>query len=241
MNQVASTAATPDPDPTTTTAPRTPRTPAPRSSRRRRRRTGLPSRLTSPSPATRRHSLWVSSRRPTPTTARRSRSPGPPPGPTDGAGGDGGLGGASSTGRSGLRRSRQFTYEVCDNGEPTLCDTGTVTLEMFPVAIDDQPTTFADTPVSIPVAANDVPGGVVDLPTRPDDGTAVAAPQRSDPVHARAGFTGTDTFPYSYCSPDPPPLCVRPRSASTCCRSTPPPSSTRPTVTTTTARRSPAA
>ena len=57
-----------------------------------------------------------------------------------------------------------FTYEVCDNGDNPgpLCDTATVFLPISPVAADDEARTFEETPVLIPVVANDVPGGVLD-------------------------------------------------------------------------------
>ncbi len=64
-----------------------------------------------------------------------------------------------------------FTYEVCDDGMPVLCDTATVTVTVTPVndppvANDDTTGTSEDTPVTIDVTANDTdPDGVIDPTT----------------------------------------------------------------------------
>ncbi|MET0997188.1 MAG: Ig-like domain-containing protein [Marmoricola sp.] len=108
---------------------------------------------------------------------------------------------------AGFAGHDSFDYEVCDNGDPVECDTGTVSVEIFPVPVDDLASTFADTPVDIPVTANDVPGGVLTaVATPPTSGTAtvVDGQVRYTP---NAGLVGTDSFSYSYCSPDTPPLC----------------------------------
>ena len=100
-----------------------------------------------------------------------------------------------------------FDYEVCDNGDPSLCDTATVSVEITPIARDDEAQTAQGTPVLVPVTANDVPGGVLDSVTSPPtNGTVTIVDGRARYAPAD-GFTGTDTFTYSYCSPDAPPLC----------------------------------
>ncbi len=56
-----------------------------------------------------------------------------------------------------------FVYALCDNGTPIACDTATVYLTIIdrengpinPVAVDDEVSTSANTPVTIPVLAND--------------------------------------------------------------------------------------
>ena len=74
---------------------------------------------------------------------------------------------------TGFAGHDSFTYQVCDNGVPTLCDTATVFAAISPVAADDQARTFEETPVLIPVVANDVVGGVLDsIDTDPANGTA---------------------------------------------------------------------
>lgn len=116
----------------------------------------------------------------------------------------GGFGYAPAPGFAG---HDSFDYEVCDNGDPSLCDTATVSVEITPVARDDEAQTAQATPLLVPVTANDVPGGVLDsVTTPPTHGTAtlVDGQVRYAPED---GFTGADTFTYSYCSPDLPPLC----------------------------------
>ena len=96
-----------------------------------------------------------------------------------------------------------FTYEVCDNGDNPgpLCDTATVFLPISPVAADDEARTFEETPVLIPVVANDVAGGVLDsIATDPANGTATIVDGQVQYTPG-AGFLGTDTLSYSYCSP----------------------------------------
>ena len=56
-----------------------------------------------------------------------------------------------------------FSYQVCDNGSPTLCDTAVVTVTVTavndpPVAVDDARTTAEDAPVSLDPTVNDSPG-----------------------------------------------------------------------------------
>ena len=74
---------------------------------------------------------------------------------------------------AGFAGHDSFTYQVCDNGDPALCDTATVFAAISPVAADDEARTFEETPVLIPVVANDVAGGVLDsIDTDPANGTA---------------------------------------------------------------------
>ncbi|WP_196803922.1 Ig-like domain-containing protein [Marmoricola sp. URHB0036] len=102
---------------------------------------------------------------------------------------------------AGFAGHDSFTFRVCDNGGPSLCDTATVFAAISPIAADDEARTFEETPVLIPVVANDVVGGVLDsIDTDPANGTAtiVGGKVEYTPV---TGFLGTDTFTYSYCSP----------------------------------------
>ena len=71
-----------------------------------------------------------------------------------------------------------FTYEVCDDGAPVLCDTAVVTVTVDPVndppvAGDDAASTDEETPVTIDVLFNDTDvDGVVDPDVGDGDGSA---------------------------------------------------------------------
>jgi hypothetical protein len=103
------------------------------------------------------------------------------------------------------------TFRVCDNGTPSLCDVGAITITVFPVASDAAAQTFQNQAVLIPLVPDSVtPGAVlVSTPSSPPGhgvvvldtaaGTAVYTP---DP-----GFLGADTFGYRVCSPTAPTVC----------------------------------
>ncbi|MEZ0448456.1 Ig-like domain-containing protein [Cellulomonas sp. ICMP 17802] len=104
-----------------------------------------------------------------------------------------------------------FEFTVCDNASPTpACDTGTVTVNVLPRAVDDVAQTFAGTPVAVQVLSNDTAGA-------PLDAVAVTPPANGsvtlDPATGRAtytpgtGFTGSDSFEYRICSPTEPGFC----------------------------------
>lgn len=105
-----------------------------------------------------------------------------------------------------------FGFQVCDNAAPVpACDTGTVTINVYPRANDDVATTTQDTPVVIPVLSNDSDGAPLDAApvSAPSRGTVALDPTTGDATYTPAeGFTGTDTFTYRICSPatTPPPL-----------------------------------
>jgi uncharacterized repeat protein (TIGR01451 family) len=118
-------------------------------------------------------------------------------------------GGFTYTPAPGFSGVVTFTATVCDNGSPPLCDTGTVTVTVTPVANPDAATTLASTPVDIDVLANDV--GVVAPPVvtlAPANGTAVVQPGGTIRYTPTGGFTGTDTFTYRACSPNAATLCA---------------------------------
>ena len=111
-----------------------------------------------------------------------------------------------------------FTYSICDDGVPSLCDTATVTILVVPdnggneppIANDDEAQTNQNTPVSGNVLNNDgdpdgdpiTSAGPID---GPDNGTVSIAPNGDYTYTPDPGFTGTDTFTYQTC--DPGPLC----------------------------------
>ncbi len=112
-----------------------------------------------------------------------------------------------------------FTYEVCDDGTPALCDTAVVNVTVdavndAPVANDDSATTPEDTPVAIDVTANDTD---VDGNLDPTSVTVTSGPANGavavDPVTGAvtytpdADFNGTDSFTYEVCDDGTPVLC----------------------------------
>ena len=136
-----------------------------------------------------------------PDTDQTLRFTGPVSGPGSGRAVMAGGGAFVYRPEAGFAGHDSFTYQVCDNGDPTLCDTATVFAAISPVAADDEARTFEETPVLIPVVANDVAGGVLDsIDTDPANGTATIVGGQVEYTPA-AGFLGTDTFTYSYCSP----------------------------------------
>ncbi|MDH3307120.1 MAG: Ig-like domain-containing protein [Acidimicrobiia bacterium] len=104
-----------------------------------------------------------------------------------------------------------YTYEVCDDGSPALCDTAVVTVFVNapPVLVADSAATTEDSPVSIPVLGNDfdpdgflLPGTVA-VVAGPSSGTVDV-----DPVTGVITYTpdpgtfGPDTFTYEACDND---------------------------------------
>jgi gliding motility-associated-like protein len=84
-----------------------------------------------------------------------------------------------------------FTYQVCDNGTPVLCDDAVVTITVnavndAPIANNDSATTAEDTPVTLNITANDtdidgtIVANTVDLdPTTPGIQTTLTTAQGS--------------------------------------------------------------
>ena len=106
-----------------------------------------------------------------------------------------------------------FIYQVCDNGTPlpSQCDTAIVFITVQPVndppvVVNDNATTNEDTPVSIPVLANDsdvdgnlVPGTVT-VTSGPSNGTVSVDPTTGIVTYTpNSNFNGTDTFTYQVC------------------------------------------
>ena len=90
-----------------------------------------------------------------------------------------------------------YTYEACD----PLCDTATVTIDVTPVndppvANDDLAVTDEDTPVTVPVLAddNDVDGPLdptsVTVTAAPSDGTTTRQPRRHGHLHPQPRVLG---------------------------------------------------
>ncbi|MEO2109616.1 MAG: Ig-like domain-containing protein, partial [Leeuwenhoekiella sp.] len=110
----------------------------------------------------------------------------------------------------GFTGEDSFEYTVCDDGAPSECTTGTVTIEVTPdygnstVANDDAYFGLVDNTISGNVLDNDFdPEGQsqqVDVNTTPlngpSNGTLVINPDGSFTYTPNAGFIGTDQFTY---------------------------------------------
>ena len=103
------------------------------------------------------------------------------------------------------------TFQACDNGVPSLCDQGTITFNIFPIASDDIAQTFENHAVVIPlVPDNASPGAALVSPlvTPPANGTATLAIAAGTATYTpNSGFLGTDLFVFRICSPTAATLC----------------------------------
>ncbi|WP_314148942.1 Ig-like domain-containing protein [uncultured Leifsonia sp.] len=124
--------------------------------------------------------------------------------------------------RRGFTGTETYPVIVCDDGDPMLCATATVTVDVYPIANPDTATTPADTAVTIPVKANDE--GASSAPvvaTPPGHGTATV--DGTSIVYTPApGFVGTDMFTYTICSVLNPDLCATTTVTVTVTGTTPP-------------------
>ena len=115
--------------------------------------------------------------------------------------------------------SDSFTYEVCDNGSPVLCDQATVTITVnpvndAPVALADSYTTPEDTPLSDDVSTNDsdidldglfvTTTPVVDV----SNGTLVLNTNGTFTYTPDPGYNGNDNFTYEICDNGTPTECA---------------------------------
>ena len=98
-----------------------------------------------------------------------------------------------------------FTIEGCDDAAVRACASGTVTVAIYPVAVDDAQVTGPGETIEVDVQANDIGDtGPLQIVTGPAHGTATIG---SIIYTANADFTGTDTVVYRVCSPNAPSLC----------------------------------
>ncbi|MCE2712966.1 MAG: Ig-like domain-containing protein, partial [Cryomorphaceae bacterium] len=112
-----------------------------------------------------------------------------------------------------------FTYEVCDNGTPVICDQATVTVTVNsindgPTANDDVATTDEDTPVVIDVVGNDTDSdGTIDATSvnvlsGPTNGSVTIDPITGDVTYTPdPGYSGPDSFTYEVCDNGTPVIC----------------------------------
>ncbi|MEL0653352.1 Ig-like domain-containing protein, partial [Algibacter sp. TI.3.09] len=103
-----------------------------------------------------------------------------------------------------------FTYTICDDANPALCDTATVTVTIQPTdspnttnANDDAYTTTPDAVISQNVLVNDNDvendNQTVTANTNPNNGTVTVAPNGDFTYTPNPGFVGTDMFTYTIC------------------------------------------
>jgi gliding motility-associated-like protein len=117
-----------------------------------------------------------------------------------------------------------FTYSICDDGIPSLCDTALVTIHVIPpfnfdnnppVANPDDYVTYINTPVTGTVIPNDFDPDTADiitvgitLITPPTNGTVTSiSPNGVFTYVPTTGFIGDDTFEYILCDNGNPSLC----------------------------------
>jgi hypothetical protein len=122
----------------------------------------------------------------------------------------------------GFFGSDSFTYSICDNGIPALCDQAVVSItvtEVVPgnnqiIANNDNATTDMNQPVVIDVVSNDVDAenqvvpGSVNIVTNPINGTVtVNSTSGSITYTPNIGWFGNDSFTYSICDGGTPVTC----------------------------------
>jgi len=123
---------------------------------------------------------------------------------------------------TGFVGSDSFTYQICDNGTPSLCDTATVTINVLalppagnrpPVVVDDAIITSVNTPKSGDVSRNDYdPDAGQTLTfskqTNPSHGTVVFNADGTYTYTPTTGYVGSDIFTYKVCDSGSPQLCT---------------------------------
>ncbi|MBK9462530.1 MAG: carboxypeptidase regulatory-like domain-containing protein [Sphingobacteriales bacterium] len=110
----------------------------------------------------------------------------------------------------GFNGTDTYTYQICDDATPPLCDQATVTITVTgnstpPVAVDDSGTSDGGLPVTINVISNDydLDGDAISVTsyTQPANGTITVNGSQFT-YTPNAGFNGTDSFMYQICDND---------------------------------------
>jgi uncharacterized repeat protein (TIGR01451 family) len=107
------------------------------------------------------------------------------------------------TPNNGFTGTDTFNYSVCDaNGR---CGTTTVTVAVGPNAVNDTNATAQNTMAAGNVSSNDTypSGSTFTLATPPSHGTVTLSPDGSYTYTPASGYSGTDSFTYTVCSPAP--------------------------------------
>ncbi len=111
----------------------------------------------------------------------------------------------------------QFVYSICDDGSPSLCDTAIVLITVIPlndapVAVNDTVQTLVNTVINGNVLLNDSdvdgPVSTISLLNLPVNGSVVLNPNGTFAYTPSSGFTGSDSFDYTYCDGGSPDLCA---------------------------------
>ena len=105
---------------------------------------------------------------------------------------------------SGFAGEDQFTYQLCDDGNPVLCDFATVYFTVFPapvIAINDSQFVTNVDPISVNVLANDTFTGAssVTILTEPLNGTVVVNADGTVTYYPGFPAVGVDSFQYMLC------------------------------------------
>ncbi len=111
-----------------------------------------------------------------------------------------------------------FTYEICDDGNPVLCDTASVTIDIIPV--NDAPIPAPDTLYMLANSTiqdnvllndsdieNDNLTAMINPMANPINGTAIIQPNGNIDYTPNPNFIGTDSFTYEVCDDGTPTLC----------------------------------
>jgi gliding motility-associated-like protein/uncharacterized repeat protein (TIGR01451 family) len=113
-----------------------------------------------------------------------------------------------------------FTYRVCDNGTPSLCATGTITITVTPVndapvAVNDVATIAEDgvlNGTSLLSNDSDPDGNTLTINTTPkigpSFGTLIINTNGTYAYTPAANYNGTDSFTYEVCDNGTPSLCI---------------------------------
>ncbi|MGB3852599.1 MAG: Ig-like domain-containing protein [Tunicatimonas sp.] len=111
----------------------------------------------------------------------------------------------------------QFVYTLCDDGEPSRCDTARVTFQVLPindapVAADDAFTVVENDTIIGNVATNDTdlegdPMGDAVLLSAPANGEVTLEPSGRFTYQPDPHYVGVDQFSYRICDAQAPPLC----------------------------------
>jgi hypothetical protein len=118
------------------------------------------------------------------------------------------------TPNAGFFGTDSFTYSICDNGTPALCDEAVVTVTVNQavsgnnpiIANNDNVTTSMNTPVIINVVSNDVDVenqinlASITITTPPTNGTTSINTSTGEITYTpNNGFSGNDSFNYNIC------------------------------------------
>ncbi|NJN77888.1 MAG: cadherin-like domain-containing protein, partial [Saprospiraceae bacterium] len=128
------------------------------------------------------------------------------------------------TPNAGFEGADTFSYVVCDDGVPSLCDTAIVVITVQPdnngtgnnppVAVSDLTHTEVSTPVSGNLLTNDFdPNGdnitaTITAVVPPLNGTVTIGTNGNFTYTPNPGFIGTDCFIYQICDDGTPSLCT---------------------------------